>query len=392
MSTELEDLVEFLHHGNTQVRQIAVENLVGFSTAQPDLFRAREHEPIKDLKLLVKDYPPIAKNALTMLINLTEGADILENLSGDNEFIMSLLSRITNPKEESADLIAMLLSNLTKSEKLKGLLDTKVPERKELSRSQNAMDQLMDCFVKGAEGGYNKHANFDYLSYAMADLAQYPEGQQYFTRPRKDDEDIIPVTKLTVFTEHSSVIRRRGVASTIKNLAFAIPTHPQLLSPIPPRLPTPSDFPDEGANLLPYILLPLMGPEEYSDQDTEEMLEDLQLLPPDKRREPEPDIVKTHLETLLLLTTTKDGRETLRRIKTYPIVRECHVHVEDDDVTEACDRLVQVLMRGEEGEAESLPEGPGPGARGLLTTPSQSQIKEVEEEEDDEDDQIIEVL
>jgi hypothetical protein len=40
----------------------------------------------------------------------------------------------------------------------------------------------------------------------------------------------------------------------------------------------------------------------------------------------------------------------MREIKVYPIIRECHLHVDDEGVRETCDRLVQVLMRGEEGE------------------------------------------
>ena len=119
-----------------------------------------------------------------------------------------------------------------------------------------------------------------------------------------------------------------------------------------------------------------MGGEEYSDEDTEGMLDDLQLLPPDKEREKEAEIVKTHLETLLLLTTTREGRDLLRRVKVYPIVRETHLHINDEEVREACDRLVQVIMRDEEGEGEA--EG-------------EKKIVEMEEDED-EDEQIIDVL
>ena len=194
----------------------------------------------------------------------------------------------------------------------------------------------MDCFVKGAEGTLNKSANFDYLSYFFADISKSEEGRAYFTS-RQDYDGVVPVTKLTVFTEHKSSIRRRGVASTIKNVAFDIPFHPTLFS-------------EDEANLLPYILLPIMGPEEFSEEESMAMLPDLQLLPPDKQRDSDNGIVTTHLETLLLLTTTREGRDIMREIKVYPIIRECHLHVEDEGVREACDRLVQVLMRDEEGE------------------------------------------
>ena len=39
------------------------------------------------------------------------------------------------------------------------------------------------------------------------------------------------------------------------------------------------------------------------------MLEEVQLLPPDKERESDVEIVKTHLETMLLLTMRREGRD-----------------------------------------------------------------------------------
>lgn len=203
------------------------------------------------------------------------------------------------------------------------------------------------------------------------------------TTPQEHDNNIIPVTKIQVFTDHASHIRRLGVASAIKNAAFHVPAHLVLLSNLSPdpSLPPPSI----GANLLPYILLPLMGPEEYSDEDTEGMLDELQLLEPDKERENDMEIMKTHLETLLLLSTTTEGRAVLRRVKIYPIVRECHLQVEDDGVREACDRVVQIVMRDEEGEEEDIPNA-DMGDSGKLV-----ELKN-ESEDEDEDEQIIDIV
>ncbi|KAJ5152830.1 Protein HGH1 [Penicillium canariense] len=338
MPTELEDLVEFLHHGNTQIRQIACENLVGFSTAQPSLFKRHQLLPVRDLKLLAKDYTPIAKNALTILINLSSDEEVLECLASDDEFLESLLKKLINVKEPNADEFAMLLANLIKSDHLKKLQTLKRKAPESVSTSENAIDQLMDCFVKGAEGGLNKHANFDYLSYLFADLSQSETGRSYFTT-RQEYDGVVPITKLTVFTEHKSNIRRKGVASTIKNVAFDVASHPMLFS-------------EDEANLLPYLLLPIAGPEEFPDDEMMSMPPDLQLLPPDKQRDSDNTIITTHLETLLLLTTTREGREKIRAAQVYSFVRECHLHVEDEEVREACDRLVQVIMRDEEGESE----------------------------------------
>lgn len=68
--------------------------------------------PVKDLKLLVKDYSvctnapslisislteikPIARNVLTILINLSDDKEVLQNLAKDENLLESLLLRIT---------------------------------------------------------------------------------------------------------------------------------------------------------------------------------------------------------------------------------------------------------------------------------------------------------
>lgn len=293
----------------------------------------------------------------------------------------------------------MLLANLAKYDELKDILHLERPAPNELNSNNRAIDQLLDLFVRGADGTYNKEADFDYLSYLFADLAKHAEGRQYFLTKQAYD-NVVPLTKLTVFTEHKSDIRRKGVASTIKNVAFEIDAHPRFLD-------------EDEINILPYLLLPIMGSEEYDDEDSADMLPDLQLLPPDKKRETDHDIIQMHVETLMLLTTSRKGRDILREVKVYPIIRETHLHVENDNVREACERLVQVLMRDEEGDekvdggmkALERKGGRGNGGANGSAVPKPfgrsggfggggwaSQEKEESEDEDeDEDDKIVEV-
>jgi hypothetical protein len=289
----------------------------------------------------------------------------------------------------------MLLANLVKHDALVAILSLERPAPPELHSNNLAIDQLLDLFVKGADGTYNKEANFDYLSYLFADLAKHASGRQYLLTKQSYDS-IVPLSKLVVFTEHASHIRRRGVTSTIKNTAFETASHPQFLS-------------EDEINILPYLLLPIMGSEEYSDEDSATMLPDLQLLPADKQREPDSAILQTHVETLMLLTTTRPGRDVLRDVSVYPIVRETHLQVEDDGVREACERLVQVLMRDEEGEeggqnTEGMRalERPGGGGGGGGSGKPFGRLQaaggagswakaEPESSEDEEDDKIVEV-
>lgn len=50
---------------------------------------------------------------------------------------------------------------------------------------------------------------------------------------------------------------------------------------------------------MPSVLLPLAGPEQFEEDEMEKLPEDLQYLPDDKEREPDPDIRKMLLEALM---------------------------------------------------------------------------------------------
>lgn len=255
----------------------------------------------------------------------------------------------------------MLLANLAKWDGLKTILDRKQEAPEALKSNDTVVNQLVDLFVRGADGSYNKEADYDYLAYFFADLAKHPELRQYFVN-RQEYDGVVPLTKLKVFTEHKSDIRRKGVASTIKNVAFDVPSHP-------------SFFSEDDIHIFPYILLPIMGSEEYDPDEMLSMLPELQLLPPDKEREYDPTIIQTHVETLMLFTTTRRGRDHMREIKVYPVIREVHARVKDEGVRVACERLVQVLMLDDEVEENGK------------ETEHRAQI----EQEEDDDDQVVEV-
>ncbi|KAI1128150.1 hypothetical protein F5Y10DRAFT_181394 [Nemania abortiva] len=365
MPTELEELVGLVVDRNPQVRLLAAEHLVPYSISQPNIFKTDNLKPVHNLKLLIKDLPNTAEHIITILINLSADHEILENLTSDDKFISEVLRQIIVPTEPNANLLSMLLANLAKSDSLKTILDKKQTPPDELKSNDLVINQLIDLFVK--EAAYNKHADFDHLSYLFADLTKHAELRHHFVR-RQDYDGVIPITKLKVFTEHKSDIRRKGVASTIKNVAFDVPSHPLFIS-------------EDDIDILPYILLPITGNEEYDLDETMAMLPDLQLLPPDKQRDSDPNIIQTHVETLLLLSTTREARDRMREIKVYPIIRETHARVQNEGVQDACERLVQVLMRDEEDEKPtSRVEDLGEDKEGERNIG-----------DDDDDDQIVEV-
>lgn len=101
--------------------------------------------------------------------------------------------------------------------------------------------------------------------------------------------------------------------------------------------------------MLPRLLLPLAGPEEFDDDDVERLPDDLQYLPPEKTREPEPSIRKMLVEALLQLCATRKGRQFLIAKNTYIIMREYYAWERKQEPANenAAMNLIDVLIADE---------------------------------------------
>lgn len=98
-------------------------------------------------------------------------------------------------------------------------------------------------------------------------------------------------------------------------------------------------------DILPHLLLPLAGPEEFDEEDNGKLPIDLQWLPEDKKRESDPDIRRMLLEALEQLCATRLHRELMRERNVYVILRELHKWEKDRQVLLACENLVDLLIR-----------------------------------------------
>lgn len=401
MATQLEELVQFLHSPQPAVVQIALDNLVGFSTGPTAaIFKHDNLTPITDLKKIAKEKSKIlVQQSVTTLANLCSDPEIRRNIVSDTEFIKFLTSKICDLENTCADIMCILLSNLAKDDTITCVFDMtreKFRDEKdnEVFGSEMIMDCLMDCFVKGYDRELNKYANFDYLAYFFADISRFRRGREYFIEEQKYD-GVVPISKLLVFTEkYDAKTRREGVASTIKNSLFDSESHERILN-------------DESINLLPYILLPITNSKdsEIDEEDMFNLPDELQLLPEDKVRDPIPAIICCHLESILLLCTTHAGREYLRSKSVYPLVRELHKNVEDEDIGELCYRVVNMLMRGDPsaGPVEDLPAKSADGTNyeeeleKIAREKEEAEAKKLQEQEDsdesdDDDEEMVEVV
>ena len=152
----------------------------------------------------------------------------------------------------------MLLNNLSKHESIvKKLLPP--PEDIELQSAQepkaprktSLLDNLIEVFARGEGKRYNPDAEFHFLSGVISNISTLTQGARFMLGKSNVDGQF-RLSKMIAFLGHENLIRRGGVTSVIKNSCFDTSMHEMLLT-------------DPDMNLLPYIMLPLMGPEDYDD-------------------------------------------------------------------------------------------------------------------------------
>ncbi|KAJ1982767.1 Protein hgh1 [Dimargaris xerosporica] len=348
MDGQLDELIGFLKDPKPEVRQIAAQYLVGFTSPKSDnyaVIKTKFDRLIPDLLTACQDHVAVRHQALLSLINLSADDDTAPYFNNAS-FLITLGGLITEPTSSVADMGCMLLANISKHEAIAHqlLMISSCPPASLRAQPDNEaqvplVEQLTNVFARGMDCQYNEHADFNFLANVFGNLTSVAKGREFFlTGPGGNLADA-PLTKLIVFADHAHLVRRTGVLSTIKNCCFETDKHDQLLD-------------EDGINLLPYILLPLCGPEEFSEEDMEGMPDDLQLLPEDKKREPQENLRQILVEILVLFTARRAGREYLRQRKVYPVVRTMHTVETSDEVNDAIDRLVQMLMRDEASEGD----------------------------------------
>ncbi|XP_036597417.1 protein HGH1 homolog [Trichosurus vulpecula] len=180
--------------------------------------------------------------------------------------------------------------------------------------------------------GYNPHAPLHYLASLLSNLSQLPEARDFLLDPNRHlIQRLLPLIHCP-----DSAVRRMGVVGTLRNCCFEHRSHEWLLGP--------------QVELLTFLLMPLAGPEEFSEDEMDRLPIDLQYLPPEKEREPDADIRKMLIETIMLLTATAPGRKLVKDQGAYLVLRELHNWERDPNVRLACEKLIQVLI-GDEPEA-----------------------------------------
>ncbi|CAE6402487.1 unnamed protein product [Rhizoctonia solani] len=387
MESQLKELLGFLHDRNPQVRHIALENLLPQTPKEAPYRRifldqlsgggltpSKEPESIRDLKLLCRDQAAIAHNAFRALVNLSDSALVVPFL-GEPKFLEFLVAYI-------------LLENDHPVASRASTAPVPPSTGSTRTREESAIILLVDAFVDAATvpgESKEKHRKGDlhFLASVFANVTVAPAGRLAVLTLHPVTHEFA-LAKLLSFTEHPDTIRRGGVASTLKNCAFHTPAHMAMLKPEDEMVTIPpSNEEGKGMNLLSFLLLPLAGPEEFDLEDVDKLPASVQFLPDTKKREPDQFIRLTHIETLLLLCTTRPAREFMRLNGVYEVVQKMHETEQNTSVIEHIERLVNLLKRdeGPDTAIEEVPVEEAEPAKGLPDAMKDS----------NDDDDIVEI-
>lgn len=194
----------------------------------------------------------IRRDAFLVLVNVSatdEGA--MNILSTDESLVKKALDEILNENSTLADPCTMFLSNITRPRgNVEQVLDI-------LMSVEHTLDRLLTAFTRKQFN--QKGMKLDYIGPVFSNLTQSVRGREIVCHPEKH-----MLIRILPFTHHpDNLIRRGGATGILKNICFDTRRHDWLLS--------------DEVNVLPFILLPLAGPEEYSEEDNDKFPIELQV-------------------------------------------------------------------------------------------------------------------
>eukprot|EP00911_Craspedida_sp_UC1_P002788 UC1_evm1s2039 len=329
----VQDLLKFLDKGTrADVRGSAVEIVLGI-TASDDMktFFTDNMELIDALVPNAGDTtsPPMQEVAFSALVNLSAEPAFATRMV-DIHVLKVCLQAIVSEDFHCPDLACMLLSNLTRASPIAlALLDLNID-------GTPALHRIIDIFCRVKP--HNEKGTYHHLALVIFNTTQLPEGRKAVMA--RSGSGCVIQRLLPFIRYNDSTTRRGGIVGAVRNCCFETDAHDWLLGP--------------EVDILPALLLPLAGPEEFEEEDMEGMPDDLQYLPPDKEREPDADVRKMLLESLLQLCAHKRNRKILRDRKTYYVLREYHKWEKQEDVWDSCHDVIQMLIDDEQPGVDNL--------------------------------------
>lgn len=344
--TSVEELVTFLSHPRPELRKSASSLLINMTASDQgmhQLMQLNKFDIIQALCRLVSDMRPIAEDAIKALINLTAANPAVAERTLKFDLLNRVMTQIEDDEWRLKDYSMMLLANVsTTPEGARALMgyDSKM-DGALLALREKKMRTLTTLFLESeAEPeGIDKDTGdakwddeYQYVANILANISQLAEGRDFLLKNRGSTTLI---AELLPQLRSPNVVRRRGISAAVRNLCFDTDNHFFLYDQL--------DIPSK----MNYILA---GPEPLDEDDKLGMHPSVYRLGEKKKREQDKQVRLAAVDCLLLLCTTRNGRNDLRRKKVYPIVRNAHLVEPEEEIGDQIYKLVDFLIRDEEGE------------------------------------------
>ncbi|XP_027713591.1 protein HGH1 homolog [Vombatus ursinus] len=333
-----QEFVTFLNQGTPpDIQAKAARYVLGLTGSEPGRSLLTAQKGLLQALAKLLEAPPgtaagAVGDAWRALVNLCAEPSIHGSLLAALPGLpVQLLARALAPNWPWAGEAAAALANLSReSGPARELLaESSLESTNDEANQEPSLARLVTALTTP---DYNPHAPLHYLASVLSNLSQLPGARAFLLDPNRClIQHLLPLIHCP-----DSAVRRMGVVGMLRNCCFEHRSHEWLLGP--------------QVELLTFLLMPLAGPEEFSEDEMDRLPVDLQYLPPDKEREPDPDIRRMLIETIMLLTATAPGRQLVKDQGAYLVLRELHSWERDPNVRLACEKLIQVLI-GDEPEA-----------------------------------------
>lgn len=326
---DLEDLAFFLKSPSPNLKKAAVEIVQGLSGTDEGVQRLSSHASslLPPLLSLLSESEEISKPTAEALVNLSQDVAVVDHLIRV-EAVERAMELIGKPGSKLNKLLVMMLVNISSIDKGAARL---------LQEGDSKLAGLniakLVRFFSRFEGG--RDDEYEYVANILVNVTRLESGRKVMLdMSRNILRQVLPQI------DSRSVIRRQGVAGTVRNCCFDAET--QL-----PSLLLASEF------LWPALLLPLAGKRVYSEVDTAKMpLELATPLSQDREPETDPKVRVEACEAIYLLVLQEGGRRAFWAINGPRILELGYEDEEDPKVMEAFERVGALLVGGSGMEGE----------------------------------------
>ncbi|XP_065197076.1 protein HGH1 homolog [Sycon ciliatum] len=322
---DLDELIGFLVPNTpSQIQDIALDYVVGL-TASADGFKILldNHKVLFALlDLLEVDALPSKDLVFRALVNMSADAALKRQFTSQS--LETLLDGVLSPGYVFADGACMILCNVTREEAgARMLWDIMARGGRQAEKLAELVDAFCNISFNTVKG------TLDYAATLLSNVTQVPEARLALI-----DKQRCLLQRLLPFTGYqASKVRRGGIIGVVRNCCIDPACHDWLLG--------------EDVSLLSHLLLPLAGPEEYSDEEMDKLPVDLQFLEPSKTREEDASIRKMLIEAINQLCSTRAGREVIKSLGTYYVMRELYNWEKDAETRLTCRKLIDLLISDE---------------------------------------------